>query len=51
MARNITVYFGRHTSPIAERGLAFRESSNKVGDPNNGHFLGSLELLSKQQGT
>jgi hypothetical protein len=32
---------------LCERGLAFRGSSLKIGDANNGLFLGTLELLSK----
>ena len=31
---------------LAERGLAFRGSSCRLDDPNNGNFLGILELLS-----
>lgn len=31
---------------LSERGLPFRGVSNKVGDSNNGNFLGLLELLS-----
>lgn len=30
---------------LAERGLAFRGDSCKIGDPSNGNFLGLLELL------
>lgn len=30
---------------LAERGLAFRGDSCKIGDPSNGNFLGILELL------
>lgn len=29
---------------LGERGLAFRGSSNRVGDHDNGNFLGILEL-------
>lgn len=32
---------------LAERGLAFRGYSDKIGDCNNGYFLGILELLAK----
>lgn len=32
---------------LAERGLAFRGSDEKVGSPSNGNYLGILELLSK----
>lgn len=32
---------------LAERGLAFRGSDETVGSPNNGNYLGILELLSK----
>lgn len=32
---------------LAERGLPFRGESSKIGDPNNGNFLGVIELLSK----
>lgn len=32
---------------LAERGLPFRGESSKIGDTNNGNFLGILELLSK----
>ncbi|XP_065903748.1 zinc finger MYM-type protein 1-like [Dysidea avara] len=32
---------------LAERNLPFRGSSNKIGDGDNGLFLGILELLSK----
>ena len=31
---------------LGERGLAFRGKSNRVGDSNNGNFLGILELIS-----
>lgn len=30
---------------LAERGLAFRGTNEKIGDPSNGNFLGILELL------
>ena len=30
---------------LGERGLVFRGSSDKIGDPHNGNFLGLLELL------
>ena len=30
---------------IGERGLAFRGGSQRIGDPNNGNFLGILELI------
>lgn len=32
---------------LAERGLAFRGDSDKIGDCTNGNFLGILELLAK----
>jgi len=32
---------------LAERGLAFRGDSDRIGDYNNGNFLGILELLAK----
>jgi len=32
---------------LAERGLAFRGDDRLIGSPNNGNFLGILELLSK----
>lgn len=32
---------------LAERGLAFRGDSHEIGSPNNGNFLGVLELLAK----
>lgn len=32
---------------LAERGLAFRRTSVRIGDSNNGNFLGMLELLAK----
>jgi len=32
---------------LAERGLAFRGDSHKIGDCNNGNFLDILELLAK----
>ena len=31
---------------LGERGLAFRGESQRIGDPNNGNFLGILELIS-----
>ena len=31
---------------LGELGLAFRGDSNRLDDPNNGNFLGILELLS-----
>ncbi len=31
---------------LSERGLAFRGKSNRVGDLDNGNFLGILELIS-----
>jgi len=31
---------------LSERGLPFRGVTHKVGDPNNGNFLGVLELIS-----
>ena len=31
---------------LGEPGLAFRGDSNRLDDPNNGNFLGILELLS-----
>lgn len=30
---------------LAERGLAFRGTVEKIGNPSNGNFLGILELL------
>ena len=32
---------------LAERGLAFRGSTEEIGDPRNGNFLGILELLAR----
>ena len=32
---------------LGERGLAFRGDSQRIGDSNNGNFLGILELLSR----
>ena len=32
---------------LAERNLPFRGSTIKLDDPNNGLFLGNLELLSR----
>lgn len=32
---------------LGERGLAFRETSERTGDPNNSNFLGLIELLSE----
>ena len=32
---------------LAERGLAFRGSDETVGSPNNGNYLGLMELLSQ----
>lgn len=32
---------------LSERGLAFRGSSEQIGDSHNGNFLGIVELLSK----
>ena len=32
---------------IAERGLAFRGADEVVGSPNNGNYLGILELLAE----
>ena len=32
---------------LGERGLAFSESSHRLGDPNNGNLQGLIELLSK----
>ena len=32
---------------LGERGLAFRGTSNKIGDHDNGNFLGIIELLSQ----
>jgi len=32
---------------LAERGLAFRGDDEVIGSPNNGNFLGILELISK----
>ena len=31
---------------LGERGLAFRGESQRIGDPNNGNFLGILEWIS-----
>ena len=33
---------------LGERGLAFRGDSQRTGDPNNGNFLGILELIGQQ---
>ena len=30
---------------LGERGLVFRGDSQRIGDPNNGNFLGILELI------
>ena len=30
---------------LAERGLAFRGESDRIGEHNNGNFLGILKLL------
>ena len=30
---------------LGERGLVFRGDSQRTGDPNNGNFLGILELI------
>ena len=32
---------------LAERGLAFRGTDEKIGSPHNGNYLGIIELLSK----
>ena len=32
---------------LSERGLAFRGSNESLGNPNNGNFLGIIELLAK----
>ena len=32
---------------LGERGLAFSGSSHRIGDPNNGNFLGQIELPSR----
>ena len=32
---------------MGERGLAFRVSSHRIGDPNNGNILGLIELVSR----
>ena len=32
---------------LGERGLAFRGSSQRIGDPHNGNFLGIIELVSR----
>lgn len=32
---------------LSERGLAFRGSNENIGSPNNGNYLGIIELLSK----
>ncbi len=36
---------------MSERSLSFRGSSSRIGNPDNGQFLGTLELLSKQNKT
>ena len=36
---------------LSERGLAFRGSSQRLGDPSNGNFLGLIELLSQYNPT
>ena len=32
---------------LKERDLAFSGTSHRIGDPNNGNFLGVIELLSR----
>ena len=32
---------------LGERGLAFQGSSQRIGDPHNGNFLGMIELLAQ----
>ena len=32
---------------LSERGLTFFSSSNHIGDPENGNFLGIIELFNK----
>jgi len=32
---------------LATRGLAFTGTTHRIGDPNNGNFLGTIELLAK----
>ncbi|KAG5888286.1 hypothetical protein JTB14_006673 [Gonioctena quinquepunctata] len=44
--RQILVRFLDVTLFLSERGLPFKGESEKLGEPNNGNFLGLLELLS-----
>lgn len=45
--RNVLARLLAITQSLAERNLAFRGSSDKLDQPDNGHFLKEVELLAK----